>query len=687
MGLKPMGLDEKAKEILIYQPNPLVSVQSDGKILITVTKSEMGQGVRTSMPMILAEEMGVDPAIFILQQASPSSKYKGISLGTGGSTSLKTMWTPLRKAGLEVKDGLLRAAEIFFGVNRDQLSIRGSSVVTKDGRLVSFGDLVPIAVKLEPNKYLEPLKKVSSRNYLGKDRKRVDAPAIVNGSARYGIDMRPKALKFAAIKRPPVWGNTLKSFDATVTLSVPGVRRVEVITAGVAVVADNSYAAFLGREKLKVRWNSGPHTAFDSDDYQRQLTQNLESPGKVARKDGVYPEPHNDFKTIEATYSFPFHAHAPLEPMNATAHVTQTETHVWVGSQWPDAIVPLASKITSHPQEKVNVHVPLLGGGFGRRSAPDPALEVIELANILKTPVQIIWDRADDLRGGYYHPASIHGMSALLNPSKQEALYYSHKVSSPSILRSSNPKSPDLAVVNTELLGARDVPYGIDAVEISYHELPLHIPLWWWRAIQFVPNIYARECFIDEIALSLDRDPLEYRQSLLSKSIQDPALLERLMNVISIAKEKSNWPNPSRKNRALGVACMDYEGTTVVQVAEVSVSKKRFKIHKIYTVIDCGLVVNPLGVNAQVEGAIVWALSALKSQIHFKKGRVVEKNYKEYPVLRYSEMPEVNTTIVDSDRNPQGVGEPPVPCVIPAVLNAIARAGGPRYRSLPITKR
>lgn len=687
MGLKPKGLDGKEKEILVYQPNPIISVQSDGKIFITITKSEMGQGVRTSMPMILAEEMGVDPAIFILQQASPSSKYKGLSLGTGGSTSLKTMWIPLRKAGLEVKDGLLRAAEIFFKVSQDQLSIRGSLIVTEDGRSVSFGDLVPIAVKLESNKNLEPPKKVSSKNYLGKDRKRIDAPAIVNGSARYGIDIRPKAMKFAAVKRPPVWGNTLKSYDAKAALSVPGVRRVEVIPTGVAVVADNTFAAFQGREKLKVRWNAGPHTAFDSDDYQKQLTQNLKSPGRVARKEGSPPKPNKDLKTIEATYSFPFHAHVPLEPMNATAHVTPTETHVWVGSQWPDAIVPMATKITGHSSEKINVHIPLLGGGFGRRSAPDAAVEVIELANILKTPVQIIWDRADDLRNGYYHPASIHGMSAVVDSGRQEAYQYKHKVSTPSILRSSNPKSPDQAVIGTELLGARDLPYGIDGIEISYHELPIHIPLWWWRAIQFVPNIYARECFIDEIAQSLNRDPLEYRELLLSKSTQDPATLKRLANAISIVKEKSNWPNASKSNRALGVACMDYEGTTVAQVAEVSVSKNRFKIHKIFTVIDCGLVVNPLGVKSQVEGAIVWALSALKSQIHFKKGRVVEKNYKEYPVLRYADMPEVDTTIVDSERNPQGVGEPPVPCVMPAVLNAIVRAGGPRLRSLPLTKR
>lgn len=686
MGLKPASLEESSKEVLIYQPNPLISVQSDGKIFITITKSEMGQGVRTSLPMILGEEMGVDPANFILQQASPGSKYKGLSLGTGGSTSLKTMWLPLRKAGLEVKDGLLRAAEIFFKVNRNQLSFQGSSVVTEDGRSVPFGDLVSIAITLKPNKNLEPPSKISSKTYLGKDRKRVDAPSIVNGSARYGIDMRPKAMKFAAVKRPQVWGNTLKSYDAKETLSISGVRRVETIPSGVAVIADNSYAAFLGREKLKVRWNRGPHATFDSDEYQDQLQKNLDSPGKLARGKGTRPTLNKNLKSIDVTYHFPFHAHAPLEPMNATAHVKSSETDVWVGSQWPDAIVPVAAKITGHAPDHVNVHVPLLGGGFGRRSAPDPAVEVIQLANILKTPVQIVWDRADDLRGGYYHPASAHGMSAIVDVGSQNILHYQHKVSAPSILRSSNPKSPDEAVVSTELLGAQDIPYGIDSIEISYHELPVHVPLWWWRAIQFVPNIYARECFIDELAELLDYDPIEYRQLLLSKSTHDPATLSRLLNTISIAKEKSNWPNPSKKNRGLGMACMDYEGTTIVQIAEVSASKTRFKIHKIYTVMDCGLVVNPLGVKSQVEGAIVWALSALKSQIHIKKGRVVEKNYKEYPVLRYSDMPEVDTTIVDSDRSPHGVGEPPVPCVIPAVLNAIVKAGGPRFRSLPLPK-
>ncbi len=687
MGLKPKKiLEDAGKEILIYQPNPIVAIQSDGKILITITKSEMGQGVRTSMPMILAEEMGVDPSIFVLQQASPGSKYKGLSLGTGGSTSLKTMWVPLRRAGLEAKDGLFRAAELFFKIDRNKLSIRGSSIVTEDGRTVSFGDLVPIAIKLESNKNLEPLKKVSSKNYLGRDRKRIDAPAIVNGSARYGIDMRPKSMKFAAVKRPPIWGNTLKSYDAKAALSVPGVRRVEVISAGVAVIADNTFAAFQGRKKLKVKWNAGPHTSFNSDDYQQKLTENLKSPGKVARKEGSTPKPSETLKKVEAIYNFPFHAHVPLEPMNATAHVMSSETHVWVGSQWPDPIVPMASKITGHPPEKINVHIPLLGGGFGRRSSPDAAIEVIQLANILKTPVQIIWDRADDLRGGYYHPPSIHGMSALIETGGQEVVHYKHKVSAPSILRSSNPKSSDQAIVGTELLGARDVPYGIGAIEISYHELPLHVPLWWWRAIQFVPNIYARECFIDEIAESLKRDPLAYRELLLRKSSQDPETKKRLLDVISTIKEKSNWLNFQKNNRALGMACMDYEGTTVAQVAEVSYAKNRLKIHKIFTVIDCGLVINPLGVKAQVEGGIVWALSALKSQIRFKKGRVVEKNYEEYPVLRYGDMPEVDTTILNSERNPQGVGEPPVPCVMPAVLNAIVRVGGPRFRSLPLTK-
>ncbi len=675
-----------------------VNVKPSGEISLIVAKSEMGQGIRTGLAMVLAEEAEVDwNSVSVVQADTRPDLYA--HLGTGGSGSTMENFMPLRRAGATVRTLMITAAAAKWKVPAAECQAKKGSVLhAKSSRKASYGELVDAASKLPvPDPEKVKLKDISKFELIGHATPRVDIPSKVNGSAQFGIDVRVPEMLFAVVARCPTFGGKVAHFDAANAKAVAGVRAVfeipplgrDMFTAGgVVVVADSTWSAMKGREALQVSWDNGPAAAESTGSLRDALRGAANKPGKRVRNDGnVDVALPAGAKRVEATYEVPFLAHATMEPMNITVHARGSEAAVWAPTQSPDWVQRTVAKILDVPPTKVAVHTTLMGGGFGRRYMADYPAEAAQIAKVVGKPVQLVWSREDDMTHDFYRPAACHQMRGAVDNTGRP-LVWSHTIASTSIQAYWHPD--DGKPEESEVGGAEQVAYAIPNMRLEYNAVASAVPPLWWRSVEHSFNGFAVESFIDELAAAAGKDPVQFRKSLLVKPANwkpkgdddvDPA---RLRGVLELAAAKSDWGKPLPKGRGRGIASYASFGSYFAEVAEVTVNGSNFKIDRIVVAVDCGQIINPESVRSQAEGAIIYGLSAaLKNEITIKNGAVEQTNFDAYDPLRINEAPPIEVHLTKSDEDPGGMGEPALPPAAPAVANAIFAACGQRLRKLP----
>lgn len=664
-----------------FVPNAWIRINVDDTVTLRVASSEMGQGVYTAIPMLLAEELECDWARMNVEMAPADKAYINPIIGmqlTGGSTAVRAYWTPLRQAGATARDLLIRAAAQTWKVKEDECRAENGFVLHKTNKLkASYGALATKAATLPvPSEVF--LKEPGDFKLIGKSTPRLDTPRKVNGSAVFGMDVKLPGLLIAVVARCPVFGGKPKKFDATKAKDVPGVRQVLSIHSGIAVVADSFWAAQQARNALVVEWEEGAHAKLDSAAIRKQLELALKKKGVNAHNEGDAAKAIKAaVKRIEAVYEVPYLAHACMEPMNCTAQVKKDSCELWVPTQNQTAAQFVASQITGLPLEKVKVNTTFLGGGFGRRGEQDFVAEAVQLAMATGTPVKLIWTREDDMHHDYYRPATLNRFSAALDKD-DKPVAWRHEIAGGSIFSRVFPKSIKNGIDNTSVEGAANLPYAIPNLQVTWAMENGAVPVGFWRSVGSSQNAYVTECFLDELAAAAGKDPYEFRRVLLTKH-------PRHLGVLELAAQKAGWGSSLPAGRTRGIAVAEAFGSYCAQVAEVSLESNQVRVHRVVCAIDCGMVVNPDTVVAQMESGIVYGLTAaLKGEITLKDGRVEQGNFNDYPLLRFDEMPEIEVHIVKSSEHPGGVGEPGTPPIAPAVANAVFAATGKPVRKLPI---
>jgi isoquinoline 1-oxidoreductase beta subunit len=683
-------------------PNPFdayIHVKPSGEISLIVAKSEMGQGIRTGLAMLLAEEAEVELTAVTVQQAETRPDIY-THLGTGGSGSTMENYEPLRRAGATVRELMITAAAARWNAPRNQCVAKKGTVVHKgSSHHATYGELVEAASKLPlPDPKTVPLKDESEFRLLGHPVPRVDVPAKVNGSAQFGLDVRVPEMLFAVVARCPTFGGKPAHFDSAAAKAVPGVVDVFEIPAlgadqftagGIVIVADSTWTAIKARRALRITWDNGPNASESSNTIDESLRAAAAKPGKRVRNDGdVDAALAKSAKPVEAVYELPFQAHATMEPMNITIHARGGECEVWAPTQSPDWVQKTVAQVLGLSPEKVIVHTTLMGGGFGRRYMADYPAEAAQIAKVVQKPVQLVWTREDDMTHDFYRPASCHHMRGAVDASGHP-LAWSHTIASTSIEGFWHPNANSS---ESEVGGAQQMPYAIPNVRLEYNPAATVVPRAWWRSVENSFNGFAVESFIDELAAATGQDPFQFRKTLLIKQKStkppgdDDVNPERLRAVLELAAEKSGWSKPLPKGKGRGIASFSSFGSYFAEVAEVTVTDdKTFKIDRIVAVVDCGPVVNPESVRSQTEGAIIYGLSAaLKNEITIKNGAVEQTNFDAYDPIRISEAPPIEVYIAPSGADPGGMGEPGLPPIAPAVANAIFAATGKRLRKLPL---
>ncbi|MCG8416714.1 MAG: xanthine dehydrogenase family protein molybdopterin-binding subunit [Proteobacteria bacterium] len=649
-----------------FAPNAFLAIDGDGSVTVWVTRSEMGQGVSTALPMLVAEELDADWATIRIEQALANPAYG--DQATVASRSVSRLWGPLRKAGAAAREMLIGAASQTWAVDRAQCTAeRGAVVHVPTGRRIGFGALAGLAASLDVPAD-PPLKEPKDFRLLGRRIPRLDIPAKVDGSAGYGLDVRLSGQLFAVVARCPMFGGRAASFDAASARSVPGVRDVVEISSGVAVVADGTWAAVKGREALNIQWTGGAPD-LSSAGMSELLRSGTETSGDTVNSVGdagaVLAAADQPDRTVEAVYEVPYLAHAAMEPINCTAHLAGGTCHVWVPTQAPVRAQRAVAETLGIKVSDVIVHTTLLGGGFGRRSVPAEVREAVELARATGKPIQVVWSREDDIRHDFYRQATAHRLTARLDDSGWPVAWR-HRV---------------VASHRSAVDGASEIPYKIGNFAAEFVKVESKIPLGIWRSVSHSYTAFAVECFIDELAARTGKDAIAFRRHLLADSPRDLAVLDAVA-------EKSGWSTPPRQGRYRGVALHPCFGSHVAQVAEISANPRgKMRVHRVTCAVDCGMIVNPDIIEAQIEGAIAFGLTAaLYGQIRLDKGRVVESNFHDYRVLRFDEMPEVDVHILPTTHKPGGIGEVGVPPIAPAVANAVSAATNTRVRALPIQR-
>jgi isoquinoline 1-oxidoreductase beta subunit len=680
----------EAGAVAAFAPNAFLRVGSDDSVTVLVAHSEMGQGIWTGLAMLIAEDLDADWSKVKVEHAPAAPVYAHTAFGmqmTGGSTSTWSEFDRYRQAGATARALLVAAAAQRFGVPVDQVRTENGVAIAGDQR-ARYGELAQAASQL-PVPAQVALKDAKDWKIIGHPTKRLDTPEKITGRAQFGMDVQFDGLLTALVARAPVFGGTVKSFDATAAKAVPGVRNVVQVPTGVAVVADHFWAAKVGRDALRIDWDLGPNAALDSTAMREQFRALAASAGTVASTAGdakgvlANTAPAKAAKTLEAEYNVPYLAHAPMEPLNCTVKIDADGCEIWTGTQFQTIDQQVAAKITGLKPEQVQIHTTFLGGGFGRRATPtsDFVSEAVQVAKAAGAPVKTVWTREDDVRGGYYRPMYLQQARIGLDAQGMPIAWH-HVLVGQSILAGTPFEA--MMVKNgidaTSVEGVADSPYLKD---IADHRVELHsprtgIPVLWWRSVGHSYNAFVMESLVDELAHAAGKDPVEYRRMLLKNH-------PRHLAALNMAAEKAGWGTPLPEGRGRGVAVHESFGSYLAQVAEVSVENGAIRVHRVVCAIDCGLAVNPEGVRAQMESGIAFGLgAALHSALTFKDGHVQESNYHDYQVLRLSEMPKIEAHIVASSEKMGGAGEPGTAPIAPAVANAVFALTGQRLRELPL---
>ena len=685
-----------------FAPNAFIRIDRDGRVTLIMHKVEMGQGTYTSMPMLLAEELEVELSQVRLEHAPPNDALYAEPLfgvqETGGSTSVRGNWEPLRRAGAGARALLVAAAAQTWNVDASSCRATGGVVIHgPTGRTLAYGALVDRAATLSlPGDV--PLKHPKDWKLIGTPAKRLDSPDKVNGKAQYGIDVRLPGLKVATVAVCPVFGGKLASVDDSKAKAIPGVHQVVRLADAVAVVAEHMWAAQQGVAALDIRWDEGPNAQLTTADIVRQLDAASQKPGVVARKDGdVAQAMAGAARKIEAIYQVPFLAHATMEPVNCTVHVRPDGCDLWVGTQVPTFAQTAAAKVTGLPKDSVLVHNHLLGGGFGRRLEVDFIVRAVEIAKQVAGPVKVVWTREADIQHDMYRPYYYDRIAAGLDE-RGTPIAWSHRVTGSSIMaRVTSELFPKtlrvmraagwhqlVAMVKgldvDAVEGAAEPPYALPNIRVEYvRQEPPSIPTAFWRGVGPTHNIFVVESFIDELAAATQHDPFQYRRALLDQS-------PRAKGVLELAALQAGWGRALAPGSGRGISLLHAFGSYIAQVAEVSVSKQGdVRVGRVVCAVDCGTIVNPDTVKAQMESGIIFGISAaLWGEITLKNGRVEQHNFNDYRVLRLPEAPVIEVHLVQSTAAPGGVGEPGTSAVMPAVANAIFAATGKRIRKLPV---
>jgi isoquinoline 1-oxidoreductase beta subunit len=680
----PFGRGEAEVGADGFAPNAFIRIEGDGRIVLTMPYVEMGQGTYTSIPMLIAEELEVDLKQVQLEHAPPNEKLYGNPLlggiqATGNSNAIRAAWQPLRQAGATARTMLVSAAAKRWNVDPASCRAQSGEVLhAPTGRRIKYGELAPDAARM-PVPENVALKRPEDFKLIGTPAKRLDTPAKVNGTAVYGIDVRPPGVKIATLAQSPVFGGRVKSVDDAAAKSVKGVRQIVRLDDAIAVVADHMGAAKKGLAALVIKWDEGPHAKLNTKEIAGELEKATLNSGPVAQNVGdVDAAMAASVTKVEATYELPFLAHATMEPMNCTVHVRKDGCEVWVGSQVA-ARAQAAAKTAGLPLDKVVVHNHLIGGGFGRRLEIDGVVRAVQIAQHVDGPVKVVWTREEDIQHDMYRPYWFDRISAGLDGIGMPVAWNDRFAGSSVIARWVPPVfNKGLDPDTTE--GAIDLVYALPNMHVEYLRVePPGIPTAFWRSVGPSHNVFVTESFLDELAAAAKQDAVAYRRALLDKSPRAKAVLE-------LAAEKAGWGKPLPKGVGRGVSVQFAFATYMAQVAEVEVSKDGdVRVRRVVCAVDCGIVVNPDTVRAQIEGAIIFGITAaLFGEITLKDGRVEQTNFDTYQILRMNEAPPIEVHIVQSVEPPGGMGEPGTSAIVPAVTNAIFAAIGKRLRKLPI---
>ena len=667
--------------------NAFIRIGSDESVTIMVASSEMGQGIYTALPMIIAEELEADWTNIRAELAPAQDVYKNPGFqpqpmqATGGSHSIRGWWQPLHKVGASAREMLVAAAAEQWGVAPGECAAENGMVVHKSsGKKLSFGALAEAAARREPPQ--EPqLKPREQYRIIGQRVKRLDTPSKLDGSAVFGIDVVVPNMLHAAVKACPVFGGEVAAMNETAAKAVRGVKAVVPIPNGVAVVAESYWQAKKGLDALNVTFNEGEHATLNSARISQIFHEALQEPGVVVHAEGdAEGTLASAATTIDVEYEVPFLAHVTMEPMNCTAHVTADSCEIWAPTQFQDMGKMAAMQITGLPPEKVQLHTTFMGMGLGRRFEADFVVQAVLVSKIVGQPVKVTWSREEDMQHDFYRPAGVSAFRIGLDTDGMPVAW-SNTFAGPSILSRVFPQAVQNGVDPTSVGGANEIHYAIPNQQITYVLKNTNVPVGVWRSVAPSRHAFNIESAIDEIAHAGGRDPYQFRRKLL-------AAKPRFQAVLDLAAEKAGWGKPLPEGHFQGIAIHQSYASIVCHVAEVSVSMQgELQVHRVVGAVDCGEVVNPDTVEAQIEGGIIFGLTAaLSNEIIIDKGRVSQSNFHDYPALLIKDTPEIEAYFVNSTEAPGGLGEPGVPPVAPAVTNAIFAATGKRLRSLPISK-
>jgi isoquinoline 1-oxidoreductase beta subunit len=669
----------------VYPPNAFIRITADDSITIIVNKSEMGQGVYTSLPLLVAEELEADWSRIRVESAPVAAVYNHTTFGmqmTGGSSSIPSSWEQLRRVGASARTMLIRAAAQQWGVPESECHAEMSQVIhAKSGRKSGYGALADAAALLPLPDNVE-LKPPKDFKLIGKPTKRLDTPEKINGSAKFGLDVYLPGMLTVLLARSPVFGGKVKRFDATEALKLPGVQGVYPVPTGMAVAASGFWPAKVARDLLEIEWEEGPGAALSTPKIREEYFALAKTAGAVARKDGDATQGLKDaHKSVSAEYEVPYLAHAMMEPLNVVVDLKPDHCTIWTGTQMQTADRAMAAQTAGLKPEQVEIHTTYLGGGFGRRANPhsDFVTEAVQVAKAIGKPLKVVWTREDDMRGGYYRPMWVDHIEAGI-AKDGKPLAWKHTLVGQSII-AGTPYEGFLVkdgVDLTSVEGAATLPYVIPNLQVELHSPNNAVPVQWWRSVGHSHTAFVVETMIDELAQLAGKDPVAYRLDILPAD-------SRYRGVLQLAAEQAGWGRKKLPaGHAYGVAVHKSFDSYVAEIAEVSLENGKIRVSRVVAAVDCGMVVNPDGVRQQVEGGIVYGLSAaLHGAITLENGRVLQSNFHDYTPLRFSEMPQVEVHIVASGEPPTGIGEPGTPPIAPAVANAVFALTGQRLRRMP----